>query len=102
MIWGLHSIIYCRKSWIFQLGFVMLTLHGKKAGIENANGWRRRELPRKTDLDKLTHQDLNDTIQAYNLTPRKCLNFKTPLQAILQEQDIHVNITFNNNVALQI
>ena len=70
----------------------------QKGGVENANGWLRRELPRKIDLDKLTHQDLNDTIQAYNLTPRKCLNFKTPLQAMLQEKNIHVNISSLNNV----
>jgi IS30 family transposase len=41
----------------------------------------RHDLPRRTNLDTLTPQDLDDLIALYNDTPRKCLAFKTPLEA---------------------
>ncbi|MDO9490438.1 MAG: IS30 family transposase [Sphingomonadaceae bacterium] len=54
----------------------------QKGGVENAIGRLRRYLPRKTDLSQLTAEQLDFTIKAYNNTPRKCLNFKTPAEAI--------------------
>lgn len=52
----------------------------QKGGIENAIGRMRRGLPRKTDLATLPNQRLLDLVCAYNHTPRKCLNFKTPAE----------------------
>jgi IS30 family transposase len=57
----------------------------QKGGIENANGRLRRWLPRNLDIDQLSDQDIQKIVLTANLTPRKCLGFKTPFQAILAE-----------------
>lgn len=54
----------------------------QKGGIENAIGRLRRRLPRKTDLQQLTDAELGQIASTYNHTPRKCLDFKTPAEAI--------------------
>jgi IS30 family transposase len=54
----------------------------QKGGVENAIGRLRRYLPRKTDLDDLTSEELSALAHAYNHTPRKCLDFQTPAEAI--------------------
>ena len=51
--------------------------------IENANGILRRDLPRKTNLDNYSDQDITDIVWAVNSTPRKCLGFLTPAEAFL-------------------
>jgi len=53
----------------------------QKGGIENAIRRLRRMLPRKTNLDTLPVQQLQDFAEDYNNTPRKCLGFLTPNQA---------------------
>jgi IS30 family transposase len=55
----------------------------QKGGVENAIGRMRRGLPRKTDLAALSQADLDDLAMDYNLTPRKCLGYQTPLEAFL-------------------
>lgn len=57
----------------------------QKGGIENAIGRLRRYLPRKTNLDDLTPRDITDAARAYNNTPRKCLDFHTPAEALLNQ-----------------
>lgn len=52
----------------------------QKGGIENAIGRMRRAFPRKTDLALLSPRRLQDCIQAYNNTPRKCLDWHTPAE----------------------
>jgi IS30 family transposase len=54
----------------------------QKGGIENAIGRMRRHLPRKTDLATLRPEDLQACVQRYNDTPRKCLRFLTPNEAL--------------------
>ena len=51
----------------------------------DANGRLRRWLPRQIDIDKVSDEEIQDIILTANLTPRKCLGFKTPFQAILKE-----------------
>ncbi|MCK1520767.1 IS30 family transposase, partial [Bradyrhizobium sp. 17] len=53
----------------------------QKGGIENAIGRLRRFIPRKTDLEKLPTKRFRQSIAAYNNTPRKCLDFRTPAEA---------------------
>ena len=53
----------------------------QKGGIENAIGRMRRFLPRKTDLATLPTKRFNMLVGAYNNTPRKCLDFRTPAEA---------------------
>ena len=57
----------------------------QKGGIENANGRLRRWLPRQTNLDDLSDEDLQEIVMTYNLTPRKCLGYITPIQALFKD-----------------
>ena len=66
----------------------------QKGGVENANGRLRRWLPRALDLDTLSETDLQDIVVTLNTTPRKCLGFITPLQALLKELGKDVQIRF--------
>ena len=50
----------------------------QKGGIENANGRLRRWLPRHLDIDRTSDQEIQEIVLTTNLTPRKCLGFKTP------------------------
>lgn len=73
----------------------------QKGGIENANGRIRRWLPRTTDLDQLTDDEIQGIAMSINLTPRKCLGFKSPVEAFLNELGKDIKICFNANVALR-
>ena len=53
----------------------------QRGSIENANGRLRRELPRKTSLGDYTDDDIDDVIWNLNSTPRKCLGYRTPIEA---------------------
>ena len=66
----------------------------QKGAVENANGRLRRDLPRDLDLDRLTDAELQEIVLTHNLTPRKCLGFLTPLQALLGELGRDVQIRF--------
>ncbi len=66
----------------------------QKGAVENANGRLRRDLPRDLDLDALGDAELQEIVLTHNLTPRKCLGFLTPLQALLGELGKNVQIRF--------
>jgi IS30 family transposase len=66
----------------------------QKGGVENANGRIRRWLPRSTDLDALTDTDIQEIAMTLNTTPRKCLGFRTPLEAFMQELGRTVELRF--------
>lgn len=52
----------------------------QKGGVENAIGRMRRFIPRKTDLATLAPAELADAVLAYNSTPRKCLDWRSPAE----------------------
>ena len=54
----------------------------QKGGVENAIGRLRRYLPKTTDLDSVTDEELDALTYVYNHTPRKCLDFQTPAEAL--------------------
>ena len=56
----------------------------QKGGVENANKLIRHYLPRKTDLSKLTNQDIYEIQEKINNRPRKCLNYLSPNEVINQ------------------
>ena len=66
----------------------------QKGAVENANGRLRRDLPRDLDLDARSDAELQEIVLTHNLTPRKCLGFLTPLQALLGELGRDVRIRF--------
>ncbi len=53
----------------------------QKGGVENTIGRLRRYMPRATNLDAISPDQLDDLARAYNATPRKCLDFNTPAEA---------------------
>jgi IS30 family transposase len=73
----------------------------QKGGVENANGRIRRWLPRTTDLDTMTDTDIQEIAMTLNLTPRKCLGFRSPIEAFLAELGKGVDIRFHRHVALR-
>ena len=73
----------------------------QKGAVKNMNGRLRRDLPRNLDIDKLSDEDIADIAFMHNLTPRKYLGFKTPLQALLQQLGIDAKLLFYGGVALQ-
>ena len=77
---ALHYKLICKLA----LGTFFCDPHApwQKGGIENAIGRLRRWLPRRTDLDTITPQQLKQIEAAYNDTPRKCLDYKTPNEVI--------------------
>ena len=66
----------------------------QKGAVENANGRLRRQLPRHLDPDTLDDAELQEIVLSHNLTPRKCLGFLTPAQALLKELGKDVQIRF--------
>ena len=73
----------------------------QKGGVENANGCIRRWLPRGTDLDEIGEQDIEEIAMTINLTQRKCLGYRSPVEAFLSELGRDVEIRFASNVALR-
>ena len=73
----------------------------QKGGIENANSRIRRWLPRTADLDAMTEADIQEIAMTLNLTPRKCLGFRSPVEAFLAELGNNVDISFHRHVALR-
>ncbi len=72
----------------------------QKGGIENANGRIRRWLPRGIDLDDISDEDIQEIAMTINTTPRKCLGFKSPVEAFLKELGKSVSLRFYPTVAL--
>jgi IS30 family transposase len=72
----------------------------QRGGAENANGRIRRWLPRKTNLDDMTDEEIQNIAMSINITPGKCLRFKFPVEAFLNELGKDMTIRFNTNLAL--
>ena len=56
----------------------------QKGGVENAVGRFRRFLPRRTDLESLSPEQILQAARVYNHTPRRCLDFQTPAEVFSQ------------------
>lgn len=52
----------------------------QRGTIENTIGRLRRDIKQKTDLDELGRLGLDSIERKINMTPRKCLKFKTPFE----------------------
>ena len=66
----------------------------QKGGIENAIGRMRRFLPRKTDLVLLPNSRFQTLLAAYNHTPRKCLDWRTPAETFFRVLHFECESTF--------
>lgn len=52
---------------------------------ENTNGLIRQYFPKKTDLSKVTFQEVFVVANKLNQRPRKCLDFYTPFEVLLEQ-----------------
>jgi IS30 family transposase len=56
----------------------------EKGTVENTNGRLRRYIPRGTMITHLSDSNIGKIEKILNTTPRKCLGFKTPLEAVYE------------------
>jgi IS30 family transposase len=89
---AMHSLLTSARG--MQTWFCDAYASWQKGGVENANGRLRRWLPRGIDLDTISDEDIQDISLTMNLIPRKCLGFKTPLHAMLEEKGKSLQIHF--------
>lgn len=54
----------------------------EKGTVENMNGLIRRYLPRRTDVRRITQEELDQIADELNHRPRKCLHYQTPLEIL--------------------
>ncbi len=57
----------------------------QRGSNENSNGLLREYYPKKTDLGKVTEEDLIEKLILLNTRPRKCLNWETPFKLFLDK-----------------
>ena len=57
----------------------------EKATVENTNGRTRRWIGKKMDLSTLTQEDCDRIAHTMNLTPRKCLWWRTPYEVFFEQ-----------------
>lgn len=56
----------------------------EKGTVENTNGRIRRAIPKGLSLDDLTESQIKELEYRLNSTPRKCLNYSTPYEKMLE------------------
>ena len=56
----------------------------EKGTVENTIGRIRRYIPKGTDLDRYSDADIQRLEDMMNNTPRRCLNYLTPKESLLQ------------------
>ena len=58
----------------------------QKGAIENANGLIRRYLPRKTNIENYSQEDIEKIIEKLNNQPMRCLDYKTPKEVFFERR----------------
>lgn len=56
----------------------------EKGGVENTNKLIRQYIPKGSDISKYSEQYIKEIENKLNNRPRKCLNYKTPLEVMLE------------------
>lgn len=80
--WGFLDIIKDTKTKIY---FCHPYCSGEKGTNEKHNSMIRYFIPKKTLIENYTNEDINKIVDWLNNYPRKILNYKTPLEALLEE-----------------
>ena len=60
---------------------------GEKGTNEKSNSMIRYFIPKGKLIENYSYADINDIVKWMNNYPRKILNYKTPLEALLEEFD---------------
>ena len=58
----------------------------QRGSLENVNGLLRQFIPKGTDFDTVSAEDLQKYLDLINNRPRKRLGFKTPLEVFTEEK----------------
>lgn len=74
------------QNWKMETYFTTPYHSWEKGSVENAIGRLRRYIPKKTSIANLTQEELDYIQWEMNNTPRKCLGFLTPAQALDRER----------------
>lgn len=77
------------KSLNMQVYFCHAYHSWEKGTVENMNGRIRRFLPKGESLDGINEKAIAVIEWELNNTPRKCLNFKTPLEMLTEIMILH-------------
>ena len=67
----------------------------EKGGVENTNGLIRQYIPKSNDISQYTDQYIQSIQDKLNNRPRKCLNFKTPHEIMLENNQFKINLLFD-------
>jgi len=62
---------------------------------ENQNGLVRQYFPKKTDFQKISHQQIKKVQDLLNIRPRKSIDFYSPIQFVKNEIGVKINCKFN-------
>lgn len=77
----------------------------EKGGVENTNKLIRQYVPKRTDISTLNDEYIREIEQKLMNRPRKCLNYKTPLEVMIQHKQFKIlenfGITINQNQAIK-
>lgn len=57
----------------------------ERGSNENMNGLLRQYFPKKCDLTEITREEIHSVMHKLNTRPRKCLDFKTPLEVFFNQ-----------------
>ena len=60
----------------------------EKGTVENTIGLIRRWIPKKTDLAEVSEEEILEIEDWLNNRPRKCLNYRTPLEVLEKERSV--------------
>lgn len=60
----------------------------ERGSIENINGLIRQYFPKRRDFTKLTDKEIKEIEVKLNNRPRKCLDYKTPLEVHLEQTSL--------------
>ena len=69
----------------------------EKGGIENMNKLIRRYIPKKTDISQLNDEFIKMIEYKFNNRPRKCLDFKTPCEIMLENNQLEHEMFFKTH-----
>jgi IS30 family transposase len=63
---------------------------------ENQNGLVRQYFPKKTDFQKISHQQIKKVQDLLNIRPRKSIDFYSPIQFVNNEIGVEINCRFDS------
>lgn len=64
----------------------------RRGGVKNANGLLRRDLPRTVNLSSYADEDIEALIWNLNSTPRKCFDYRTPIEAFAHQLAVALEV----------